>query len=187
MTEEEAGWLRLSLRLHKTPAEVMHQVTWVDFIRYQKLFEDEVNEPDKRDWYDAQTAYEIHCIPYRVWGKSPPTGLSLKSFLMKFGKPDPVIRGSIDDAINQDIVENYSQLQMMYWGAAVGAGMPGETPEVDDSPVKTMLPPDMRDRVRPAGEPTASAVSQPPPPGGPTGQPSSAPRGGFSIRKKRGH
>jgi hypothetical protein len=189
MTGEERAWLELSLRLHKTPAEVMHQVTWVDFLRYQKIFEEEINLPTKDDWYAAQIAYELFCVSFRVWGKHPPTHITVKNFLMKFGAPDPVSREAIDEATEQEIIENYTQLEMLKWSLAMGVPLPGEPmPEDDGSPVRTMLPPDMAGKVRPAQEaglPAAFPAAEPAPVTAGLPPAGFVPRG--KGRRNRGH
>lgn len=186
MTGEEEAWLRLSLRLRKTPAEVMSQVTWVDFLRYQKIFSDEMNEKEKRDWYDAQLAYEVHIIPNRIWGKQIDSRITLESFLLKFGKPDPAVRKVLDEEVQKEIDQVYIDQQMLYWATAFGMPLPGQDVPPDDTPVKTQMSPDMLARMgKGPGAPTPGPL--PPVPGSSATPPSPAPipPAGFAPRGKR--
>jgi hypothetical protein len=192
MTAEEEAWLKLSLRLHKTPSEVMHQVTWVDFLRYQVLFEEEVNQHEVLHWYMAQLAEIIFCIPFRIWGKPIPSAVETKKFLLKFGKPEPKVKDELDEIARQDAVENYSQKEMLKWALSLGMPLPGQEPEVDTSPVKTMLPPNMRgmtvkkqEDVPPGAPPVVATPAAPLPPA----LPEVAPAGPIGGKRRigRGH
>jgi hypothetical protein len=143
MTGEEELTYRLSLRLSKSPTELMEELTTVDLIRYAHLLEQEWHENQKQDWYAAQQAYETFCVAFRVWGKKPPANLEIKHFLMKFGKPDAVNRKLIDDAVSDLERQQHLDMQKMYWLAAVGLDPLTGKPVDDGIPLQTRRSPDM--------------------------------------------
>lgn len=122
------------------------ETTYVDFLRLCKILEEEQLTNDKRDWYDAQTCYELFCLPYRVWGKQPPTTVGIKSFLLSFkmAEQEPkILNAAPGDEVDEEKylqeVENYSRVQMAMWGAVTGAGFPNA--ENDAQPLLTKMPP----------------------------------------------
>lgn len=169
MTAEEEAWLKLSLRLHKTPSEVMHQVTWVDFLRYQVIFEEELNQHEKLHWYLAQLAEIIFAIPYRIWGKPVPASVEAKKFLLRFDVVKKGERDVVDEELDKEAVENYTKMEMLKWALALGMPLPGQEWEDDGEPVKTMLPPDMQGmtpKKREKGAPAPAPPTLPPLPDG---------------------
>jgi hypothetical protein len=121
-----------------------------------------------------------------------PSAVETKKFLLKFGKPEPKVKDELDEIARQDAVENYSQKEMLKWALSLGMPLPGQEPEVDTSPVKTMLPPNMRgmtvkkqEDVPPGAPPVVATPAAPLPPALPEVAPS-GPIGG-KRRIGRGH
>lgn len=202
MTAEEEMWLRLCLRLHKTPSEAREQITHIDFLRFWHIIQKEQDESDKRDWYDAQTAYQMWCVPFMVWGKTPPATVTIKNFLLKFtagdggGKPET----RMDDTARTESEELAKEIavktDMAMWAGALGVPLPGQPLPADDgTPVMSMLPPKLDGMNVPPGVGTdrdgrPSRVNSPNPgpntvPGGTTLPPAGfVPRG--KGKRKRG-
>lgn len=169
------------------------ETSYVDFLRLCKILEEEQLAHDKRDWYDAQTCYELFCLPYRVWGKTPPATVHIKSFLMTFKMAEQEVKilnaapgDEVDEEKYREEVEAYSRVQMAMWGAMTGAGLP----DVEDSasPPLTKLPPGMSwpAGTGPGAPPSAASPPSPadvtmnmPPPG-------FVPRG-KARKPRRGH
>lgn len=163
MTAEEEMWLRLCLRLHKTPSEAKNQITYVDFLRFWSIIEKEQDESDKRDWYDAQQAYQTWCVSFLVWGKTPPPSVTIEKFLLKFTRGgDGKQKTATDPEVEHESTELARELaiktDMAMWAAVVGASLPGEEAT---TPVVTKLPPNMAGMMpQPAPAPATPVPSR---------------------------
>lgn len=60
------------------------ETTSTEFLLWQEYLLEQPNEFNPQFWYLASIAYEIFCLPFRVWGKEPPKNLGIKDWLLKF-------------------------------------------------------------------------------------------------------
>jgi len=97
--------------------QVKEETTASQFIMWQEFLEREINEFHREDWYFAQLAYHLYCIPFKIsWifgGKTQPSK-EPKDFLIqfKFGESEPVkhlvLSNQEDDSPERVITEPWS-------------------------------------------------------------------------------
>lgn len=86
---------------------------WVEIFRQ----EDEARE--KIEWYFAQLTYEVHQIPFRVWGKQSPIK-EFDRFLLTFSREDDSDKKKADNADPTDIAPDLDASKAA-WAAVIGA------------------------------------------------------------------
>lgn len=185
LTGDLEVWYRIAVRLNKFPTEVIANTTATGYIRWQTLFEKEVNEPKPEHYYLAALNSTLECIPFLVWGKEPPKELrEIKTFMLKFGTAEEMERKAVEVAEARMVQD--AEFSRSVWlsglGITLGADgkpIPREKPKTQGQP--RTLPPHVRQAtanapatsgggfpspgVIPAGEtqdfaPTASSVPQ---------------------------
>jgi hypothetical protein len=121
-----------------------------EFFKYRKLIDEEWNEETKLDHYLAAIAWEVHCIPYRIFGGKP--SVKFRDFFMKFKVREDEVVGLEDDQEFQEMTEDEiarmnASKQAMF--RALGLGQDGKP--VPGRQYATRKPPDI-----PANAPKAT-------------------------------
>lgn len=146
-------------RLGVPPEDLKKKLSATDYWRWQRRFEEELNEPKPDHFYLAQLASEIACLPYMVWGKPPPEGLrDIKSWMLKFGAPEKIVEQA-EEASEERQKQRaaFSQSTWMNWAGINEKGEltrplevrypPGYTPPSEPPPVS--VDPDRKPYVSP--------------------------------------
>ena len=101
----------ISEAVTKTPSSELP--LWAEIFRQ----EDEARE--KIEWYFAQLTYEVHQIPFRVWGKQSPVK-EFDRFLLTFTREVESGKNKADNADPTDIVPDMDASKAA-WATAIGA------------------------------------------------------------------
>lgn len=131
LTGEEKLWFRIAERIGCSVQRARAETTATEFLRWQRHLEEEWDEKSRLEYVMARVAYEVWCLPFRVWGKEPPEK-ELEDFLPKFTITNgpqktsttstlPATRTD-DDTDEDDKVHTqaYSNQQKAAWLACLG-------------------------------------------------------------------
>lgn len=119
-----------------TVTELKKRMTATEYIRWCLVLADEKNERTPEMWYHAQTTSALHCVPFWVWGKSPPEGLDKpETFLLTFvdGSDKPEEREKSEAELKEEAT---MKSKSSGWGVLLK--MPGFAP--DENRPKPKLP-----------------------------------------------
>jgi hypothetical protein len=122
----------------------MKHTSATGFIRWQTLFEKEVNEPKPEHFYFAEMSSEIACLPFLVWGKKPPDELrDPKTYMLKFGSKEEI--ESKSEAAAKQRAEHDAQFSESTWATFLGIEF-----GPDGKPIKKERPTEGQPRKLPA-------------------------------------
>ena len=105
------------------------ETTSTQFLKWEKFFEEEINEFHREDWFFAQLCFQIYLLRLS-WGGGK-VELTPEDFLMKFSisrKEKPKVK-NIEEMSEEEIAaekERIAKQEMGSWFAALGMSETGE-------------------------------------------------------------
>lgn len=119
---------------HKSVREAKRKISFPEFIRWQKYFDNEVNHFHREDWFGAQIAFQVYLLRHTVLNMFNPDPqspeLDFKQFLIKFIVKDEKSEGETPVEV-QETPEQRKRRIMLHrqaWFAACGLRPDGTAP-----------------------------------------------------------
>lgn len=103
-------WFQLATRLHTPVQRLMRETTSREFVKWCKILNDEMNKPERGDYYLAALTAEVR----RSWVKDP-SKVDTKDFIIQFEEVKPK-----DEPPSEEVLEQRITKSKAAWFGAAG-------------------------------------------------------------------